>query len=390
MSNSYLISICLHVGLFIAALMVTPPLLEKLEDKQITVELIEPEMPIESKPLPQVAAPQANDMTEQASAPEQQQAIPAQAAAPETAEVAEVVKAPMKKAQVTKVTKAKSPVVKIKAASRAEKIVQASAAPSRAGVVVPETLDDIESSDLDYDSVALTQAGSLNESELDNEFSKVDKKSEAALIAQKSAFDSDLKNAEESSEKELAGIENENKENAKAMSDALNQTRSKNAAVLAKIRAGEQAAENERLAREGAEKAARDAAARAASAKAASKVGGNGNNTFGAANGKVRSIENLRQVPGNPKPSYNMDERFQKQQGTVVFQAYVTPQGALEQFKLLQSTGHRNLDGKTLAALKKWKFYPGQQGWVEIPQTWNLKGEAEEMPTTLRRKVSQR
>lgn len=386
MSNSYFISVLLHLGLFIATLMVTPPLLEKLEDKQITVELIEP---VQAETHPQVAAPKA-DMAEQQAAPEQQQAIPAQAAAPEKAEIAEVVKAPMKKAQVAKATKAKSPVTKIKAARQADKVVHAKAAPTRAGVAIPETLDDIEASDLDYDAVAVTQAGALNESELDNEFSKVDQKSEAALKAQRSAFDSDLKNAEESSEKELAGIENENKENAKAMSDALNATRTKNAAVLAKIRAGEIAAENERLAREGAAKAARDAASRAAAAKASSNVGGNGNNTFGAANGKVRSIENLRQVPGNPKPSYSMDERFQKQQGTVVFQAYVTQQGSLEKFKLMQSTGYRNLDGKTLAALKKWKFYPGQQGWVEIPQTWNLKGEAEEMPTTLRRKVSQR
>ena len=378
MTNSYFISVLLHLGLFVAALLVTPPLLEKLEDRQITVEIIEP---TEAPPEPQVAAPKVADVADQKAEPQPQKALPAKAAVVEKAQIAKEIKSPMKKAKVAQKTKAKSPVVKIKAASAGPKIVHAKAAPSRAGSPVPETLDDIES-DLDYDAVALTQAGSLNESELDHEFNKVDKKSEAAMSAQKSAFDSELKNAEESSEKELAGIENENQENAKAMSDALKATRTKNAAILAKIRAGEIAAENERI--------ARDAAAKAAAAKAASRVGGNGNNTFGAANGPVRSIENLRQVPGNPKPSYSMDERFNKQQGTVVFQAYVTDQGSLQHFKLLQSTGHRNLDGKTLAALKKWKFYPGQQGWVEIPQTWNLKGEAEEMPTTLRRKVSQR
>ncbi len=387
MTNSYFISVLLHLGLFIAALLVTPPLLEKLEDRQITVEIIEP---AEAQPLPQVAAPKVAEVVDQKAEPQQQQALPAKAAALEKAEIAKEIKAPMKKAKVAKATKAKSPVVKIKAASAGPKIVHSQSAPSRAGAPVPETLDDIEASDLDYDAVVLTQAGSLNESELDNEFSKVDKKSEAALSAQKSAFDHELKSAEESSEQELAGIENENNENAKAMSDSLQATRTKNAALLAKIRAGEIAAENERLAREGALKAARDAAAKAAASKAASRSGGNGNNTFGAASGPVRSIENLRQVPGNPKPSYSMDERFNKQQGTVVFQAYVTEQGNLQQFKLLQSTGHRNLDGKTLAALKKWKFYPGQQGWVEIPHTWTLKGEAEEMPTTLRRKVSQR
>jgi TonB family protein len=387
MSNSYFISILLHVGFFIVALMVTVPVLEKLEDKQITVELIDP---VQAQPRPQVAAPKVNEVADQKAEPAQQQALPAKASSTETAEIAQEIKAPMKKAKSAKVAQTPAPVSKVKAARAAPQVVHAKAAPSRAGVVVPETLDDIEASDLDYDAVAVTQAGALNESELDNEFTKVDQKSEAALMAQRSAFDKDLKSVAESSEQELAGIENENKENAKAMSDSLKATRTKNAAVLAKIRAGEIAAENERIAREGALKAARDAAAKAAAAKAGSKTGGNGNNTFGAASGPVRSIENLRQVPGNPKPSYSMEERFQKQQGTVVFQAFVTEQGLLQQFKLMQSTGFRNLDGKTLAALKKWKFYPGQQGWVEIPQTWNLKGEAEEMPTTLRRKVSQR
>ena len=387
MSNSFIISIVLHIGLLIATLMVTPPLLEKLDEQPITVELIEPVEAL--PPQPQVAAPQIADAAEQMAEPEQQQAMSALAAAPDTPKVSEVIQAPMKKAKVAKPSKANSPVAKLKAARPDVKVASSEVSAPSKGVAVPETLEDIES-DLDYDAVALTQAGELNESELDSEFYQVDKKSEAALIAQKSAFDRDLKNAEEISEKELAGIENENKENAKAMSDALNATRTKNAAVLANIRAGEMATENERLAREGAALAARDAALKAASAKASSLAGGNGNNTFGAASGKVRSIENLQQVPGNPKPSYSMEERFGKQQGTVVFQAFVTEQGSLQQFKLLQSTGFRNLDGKTLAALKKWKFYPGQQGWVEIPQTWNLKGEAQEMPTTLRRKISQR
>ncbi len=387
MSNSYFISVTLHLGFLLAALLVTPPLLEKTEDKQITVELIEP---VETPLLPQVAAPKVAMASDQKAEDEQQLALPAKAAAIEKSDITDEIKTPMKKAQVVKAVKEKSPIVKMKAARQSPKVVASNGAPSRAGVTVPETLDDIQASDLDYDSVALTQAGALDQKELDSEFAKTDQKTDAALKAQQSAFDSELKAAGESTEKDLAGIENENKENAKAMSDALNATRTKNAAILAKIRAGEVAAEKDRIAREGAEKADRDAKAKLASDKAASQIGGEGMNAFGAANGPVRSIENLRQIAGNPKPQYSMQERFDKQQGTVVFQAFVTPQGSLQQFKLLQSTGHRNLDGKSLAALKKWKFYPGQQGWVEIPQTWNLKGEVEEMPTTLRRKVSQR
>ena len=41
MSNSYFMSIVLHAGLFVAALLVTPPLIDKLADKEITVEIIE-------------------------------------------------------------------------------------------------------------------------------------------------------------------------------------------------------------------------------------------------------------------------------------------------------------------------------------------------------------
>jgi TonB family protein len=153
------------------------------------------------------------------------------------------------------------------------------------------------------------------------------------------------------------------------MANALNATRTKNAAILAQIKQGEalEAARNARLA----------GLAKAAAEKA-------------AALGRVRALENLRQLNGNPKPQYSMEERFRKEQGTIIVQAFVTAQGSLKDFKLVQSTGYKNLDAKTLAALRKWRFYPGQEGWVEIPQTWNIKGEAEEMPATLRRKISQR
>ena len=68
-----------------------------------------------------------------------------------------------------------------------------------------------------------------------------------------------------------------------------------------------------------------------------------------------------------------------------MFYAYVNKDGSLSQFKLGKSTGYRNLDGKTLAALKKWKFYPGQEGWVEMPFKWALSGEAMEAGGQLRK-----
>lgn len=105
--------------------------------------------------------------------------------------------------------------------------------------------------------------------------------------------------------------------------------------------------------------------------------------------GELRSLAQLRQMPGNPKPSYDPLERKMGHSGAVVFKAFVTQEGRLTQFQMMQSTGHKNLDFKTLKALKQWKFYPGQQGWVELPFRWDLKGGPQEMPTQLRRRVGQ-
>lgn len=94
----------------------------------------------------------------------------------------------------------------------------------------------------------------------------------------------------------------------------------------------------------------------------------------GSPQGKVRSLEQLRQMPGNPRPMYSVEERKNGLTGVVAFHAYVNKEGRLTQFRKISSTGHASLDNKTLAALKRWKFYPGQEGWVELPFAWDLKG----------------
>ena len=103
--------------------------------------------------------------------------------------------------------------------------------------------------------------------------------------------------------------------------------------------------------------------------------------------GGVRTLEQLRQKLGNKFPQYDVQERLQHQEGEAVFYAYVNKDGSLSQFKLGQSTGFRNLDAKTLGALKKWRFYPGQEGWVEMPYKWVLKGDAMEAGGLLRKQV---
>lgn len=101
--------------------------------------------------------------------------------------------------------------------------------------------------------------------------------------------------------------------------------------------------------------------------------------------GIVRKLEDLRQKPGNPKPQYDVQDRMNGLSGTVVVNAYVTKEGSLSMLRLIKSTGHANLDRKTLAALKDWKFYPGQEGWVELPFRWDLKGGVQQKPTLLKR-----
>ena len=100
---------------------------------------------------------------------------------------------------------------------------------------------------------------------------------------------------------------------------------------------------------------------------------------------QIRAVANLRQRPGNPLPAYSDFERLRRHEGQVTYLAYVNADGSLRDFILSESSGHTNLDQKTLSALKGWRFYPGQQGWVEIPQIWVLSGQPEELPSQLRR-----
>ncbi len=385
-SKYFGVSIFLHITLAVCAAFITVPMLEKI-NTPITIEIIDakPIEPVKIKPVitevSKGAKVKATRGAKMIHAPRASSLL--------DATESDVISAPVAK---SKTSRAKMATIKTKTGGG--KSLVAKSAPSRAGI--PETIEDIQAEQLDMDTVSVAQLGAMGDDELESEFKNVDKKSAAALRAQKSAMDAEAKIISDEQDQALAAIENENKAQARAMNDSLKATRTKNAATLAQVKASEQAA---------AERAARDESdRRKAAAVAAANARGTGeqgrgmgesgaDQTAKVAAGSpdaVRSVDSLRQVPGNPKPQYATDERLRREQGKVVFHAFVTAQGTLENFKLVQSTGYRNLDGKSLSALKKWKFYPGQQGWVEIPQVWNLKGDIEKMPTLLRRQVSQR
>jgi len=118
----------------------------------------------------------------------------------------------------------------------------------------------------------------------------------------------------------------------------------------------------------------------------ASGLGAASNNAGSGGNGRVRSLAEMRQLPGNRRPQYDVQERLSGLEGTVKFLGFVDKNGQVVKVNLTQTSGHRSLDLKSLQAVKNWKFYPGQEGWVEIPLEWNLKGTAEELPALLRRK----
>lgn len=154
-----------------------------------------------------------------------------------------------------------------------------------------------------------------------------------------------------------------------------------------KVQSDKDAAENAALAAAAAKQAQQEAAAQAAAEKAG-QGNGEGQGANGVAATDVRSLNELRQIPGNSHPIYDSEDRLKGRQGDVAFLAYISKDGTPVKFKMVQSSGHRELDAKTLRAIRSWKFYPGQEGWVEIPFRWDLKGGPQEMPARLRTQAS--
>lgn len=376
-------SIVLHTALAIASFFVVAPAMDNLKKEVITIELGQAEV----KPLPpppkSLMAPKGEKIAKTRGA---KRVLAPAPAAPKQAELGEKIAGPVKKS-----ISSSSKVAKIKSHTSGGKATVAKSAPSRSGV--PETLEDIPAPVLDMDGVEAAQVGQLGDNEFENDFRNVDRSNSAALAAEKAQMDEEAQQIADEKDAALKALSDENDAQAKAMEDALNSTRMKNAATLAQMKATEKAA---------AEKAAKDHEAAMAAAAAAKNRGfGNGAPTDGRGHGPegadaisgtragipegIRSLDQLKQMPGNPKPQYSTEERLRRHQGQVIFYAYISTEGRPAQFRMAQSTGFRNLDGKTLAALKKWRFYPGQEGWVEIPFKWDIKGGVQEMPTLLRR-----
>lgn len=384
-SKYFGLSVVIHTALAVGALFVTAPMLEKLKTEPIIIEFEAVETP---PPMPMVRPLQtevAKGENVKATRGGKSTFAPAPSAALNAKDDV-IVKGPAKTSQLSK-----SKISSLKTSTSGGVAKAATFAPSRAGI--PETLEDIPAPKLDFEAVEAAQLGKLGDDEFENEFKNVDHASEAAVRAEKSRLDDQTREIGDQSDQSLKALEDKLAADSRLMNNDLMATRAKNAAAVARMKAAENAALAERAAREKAEALAAASRGRATGDSGAGRGSSGANDTANAAAGSpngVRSIDQLRQVPGNPKPVYSVEERLNRQQGRVIFQAYVTKDGALTNFRLLNSTGYKNLDGKTLAALRKWRFYPGQQGWVEIPQNWTLKGDVQQLPATLRRRAALR
>ncbi len=317
----------------------------------------------------------------------------------------------------------------------------------------PMTIDDIEAPQLDQGELSTktvkTDLSDDLKNDLDDDFSRIDQTHDKALTAEKAKMDDLASDLSSKQEDKLRALQEENKKDSarfeahqqslrKSNKEALARAEAKErdeataaaAVAAAELAAEQKAAEQKATSQLAAEQkaAAQAIAAQEATAKNAalrnarnsknknasngvgfsngSGVGFNNSNGLGSdlastgkgpnagdpgsPSGNVRSLDQLRQMPGNPRPQYDPKERQRGDQGTIDFYAYVSKEGTLNKFSLKKSTGFRNLDSKTLAALKKWRFYPGQEGWVELPFQWDIKGGVQEIGGRLRTSVSKR
>ncbi len=91
-----------------------------------------------------------------------------------------------------------------------------------------------------------------------------------------------------------------------------------------------------------------------------------------------RDFSELRQKRGNPPLAYPEIARREKMQGSVSVIYFVGPGGLVDQIQLKNSSGHAGLDNFVLRTLVRYKFLPGQEGWVSHKVNFQLEGVEKE------------
>ncbi len=103
----------------------------------------------------------------------------------------------------------------------------------------------------------------------------------------------------------------------------------------------------------------------------------------GSPSGVIRDASSLRQIPGNRPPNYPARDRLQKIEGIVVLLAYITPDGRVEKIQVERPAPSERMNANSVRAFAKYRFQPGQQGWVRQPYVFRLNGTIEQVPARL-------
>lgn len=80
----------------------------------------------------------------------------------------------------------------------------------------------------------------------------------------------------------------------------------------------------------------------------------------------------------NPQPGYPNISRRMREEGTVILEVLILPDGSVGEVKLKQSSGYRRLDDTALNAVKRWRYVPARRGgqaieyWYEQPIEFTL------------------
>ncbi len=69
----------------------------------------------------------------------------------------------------------------------------------------------------------------------------------------------------------------------------------------------------------------------------------------------------------NPAPVYPTRSRQMREQGRVLLDVYILPDGSVGEIRLRESSGFPRLDRSALEAVKGWRYVPAMRGGVAIP-----------------------
>lgn len=69
----------------------------------------------------------------------------------------------------------------------------------------------------------------------------------------------------------------------------------------------------------------------------------------------------------NPAPQYPTVSRRFGEEGRVLFDVYILPDGRVGEIKLRRSSGHARLDEAALDAVRRWRYVPARRGNEPIP-----------------------